>query len=246
MRINYFLITLILIVTVFQYQAVSQDPHEYKIRGTRMEGRDRKPVSAPGLELLSFVGYKEKIDLAKEVNLKIRFYLLKDTSVYITAKELNIREFYKMKPLQIQWSKGWQEFGPWPTKEVLKPLQLSLNKLGIIGRVRSNDRIGSGEIAPLIIYGNQLPEYIRQYTLHFIPNQDLKKVEYKLYMLGEEKPIKRERIMEQFGGVPFSITIDLTNQDKGLYKLVLDCKYKNRIGGPQRTYTFYHNPIVEQ
>lgn len=239
---------ILLLVIAFKYLAFSQshDRYEYKTRENRMEGRERKTVSAPGLELLSFLAYKEELgDPDKNVDLKIRFYLEESTSLYITAKELNIREFYKMRPLQTTWSKGWQEFASWSTGEVLHPLGLSPNDLGIIGRIQKTDRIGSCKIAPLIIYYSKLPNHISQYTLHFIPKQDLKKVEYTLYKFGEKKPILSDRIMEIFGGVPFSITIDLSAQMEGDYQLVVDCRYKNRTGGPQRTYTFYHNPEVK-
>ena len=64
-----------------------------------MEGIKEFPSNAPGLELLSMIGYCENIIADSSVDLKIRFYLEKDTTVYITAKELTTHRFYMMKPL---------------------------------------------------------------------------------------------------------------------------------------------------
>ncbi len=219
--------------------------YEYKKRGIRKEGRADILVSAPDLELLSMLGYCEELNPDNNADLKIMFYLEKDTTLFITAKELKIREYYIMKPIQSKWKKGWQEFGPWPTSEVLKPLGLSLTEIGIIGRIREKDRIGSGLIAPLIIYHSNLPATIDQYTTYIVPKQSLENVKYKVFLPGEKEAITEGHIIELFGGVPFSINIDLTQQSEGYYKLVLDGKYKNRMGGPQRTYTFYHKPKVK-
>jgi hypothetical protein len=242
---------LILYIIILSFEAIAygQGRYEYKKRGEkpgiRMEGRDYDNVGGPGLELLSFLGYREEMEVPKNISLKIRFFLERDVNLFITAKELNVREFYKMKPLKTKWLKGWCEFGPWSMNEVLIPMDLTLNELGVIGRIDTTDRIGSGEIVPLIIYYSRLPENVTQYVLKFVPNQDLKKVEYKLYKKGNNTPLFSDQIIELFGKVPFPIAIDLSRQKEGSYKILLDCKYKNRIGGPQRSYIFYHKPTVK-
>jgi hypothetical protein len=242
---------LILYIIILSFEAIAycQGRYEYKKRGEkpgiRMEGRDYDNVGGPGLELLSFIGYREEMESPKNKSLKIRFFLERDTNLFITAKELSVREFYKMKPQLTKWSRGWREFGPWPTNEVLVPLDLSLNELGVIGRIDTIDRIGSGEIVPLIIYYSKLPENVTNYVLKFIPNQDLKKVEYKFFKKDNNNPFFSDQIIELFGKVPFPIPIDFSQQEEGSYKIVLDCRYKNRIGGPQRSYRFYHKPTVK-
>ena len=239
---------ILLLFIIFQQpeKVYCQDPYEYKEHGIRMEGRTYEEVSASGIELISFLAHKEEFDPGKDVDLKIRFFLENDTSLFITARELNIRKYYKMKPIQTDWAKGWQEFGPWPTKDVLSPLGLTLDELGVVGRIRTNDRIGSGRVAPLIIYYSKLPEKIGEYTLYFIPRQELASAECRLYMQNEKIPIQRELINKGlFGGVPFPIKIDISQQREGIYRLILDCRYKNRTSGPQRTYTFYHKPKIE-
>jgi len=221
----------------------SQNNYEYTIRGKRLEGTERRgAISAPDLELISFLAYKEPLKVGSNANVKIRFFLEKDTSLYITAKELNVIKKYKMKPLQNIWSRGWHEFNPWPTDDVLHPLGLSLDEIGIVGRIGLN-RIGSGKIAPLLVYSSNCPDRIAKYELHFIAKRDLKKVKYALYECNGDAAAVRGAEKRIRGNVPFPIVIDCSQVGEGSYRLVLDCKYKNRKGGPIRTYIFYHKPV---
>jgi len=237
------LLGLLLSITLFQKETFLEDPYEYQDHGNRNEGRRAIGIGAPDLELLSFVGYKEEIEPESSVVLKIKFYLQRDSFFYITAKELKVRHFYLMKPNMNQWQKGWQEFAPWPTKDVLRPIRLSIDHLGIVGRLH-HDRIGSGEIAPLIIYHSRLPSKLQSYILYLTSKEDLRKLDYKLFKEDENEPVIQHQIRNLFGGVPFSINLDLSSFTVGYYKLQLDGRYKNKFGGPHRSYTFYHNPRV--
>ena len=228
---------------LFNNLAFSQDL-EFRDRGNRSEGVKAFGISAPDLELLSFLRYKEKVEPKTNVILKIRFYLQKATFFYITAKELKVRRFYLMKSNINNWPRGWQEFAPWPTNGVLRPLELLLDDLGIVGRLQ-HDRIGSGEITPLIVYHSQFPTELMRYMFDFVSKKDLQRIEYKLYKLSQEEPIVNKKIRGLFGGIPFSISIDMSNYGEGYYKLVLDGKFRNEFGGPHRSYTFYHHPRVE-
>lgn len=238
------LLTILLTIVIFLSGSISKESFEYKKRGNREEGIRAVGIGAPNLELLSFVAHKEKTKWDADIILRIRFFLPKVSSFYITAKELRVRKFYIMKPLQHKWPSGWHEFSPWPTKDVLKPLGISLDDLGIVGKL-NRDRIGSGEIAPLIIYHSSMPSQVNKYTLHFLPRDNLKRMEYRLYKVYPETLVAQQRIMMLSGGSPFSITLDLSNQNEGYYKLIMDGKFKNRVGGPQRTYYFFHKPDVK-
>ncbi len=238
-------LTLAALLNTLPNDLFSQDPFEYKNRGNREEGRRPIGVGAQDLQLLSFVSYIEKVDLDTNVNLKIRFYTTAESQVYISAKELQGHEFYEMKPLQHNWSPGWQEFQPWPTDEVLRPLGLKPNHLGFVARL-NQDRSGSGEIVPLLVYHHELPPVIENYSVYLLAQEALRKVEVRLYAPEQETPMWVNQIREVFGAAPFSIQLNLPDQSPGWYKLIIDCRYRNRIGGPQRTYTFYHNPIIEK
>jgi len=87
------LLGLLLSITIFHEEVFWQDPYEFKDRGNRKEGRIAVGISAPDLELLSFVGHKEEVEPNKSVVLKIKFCLQQDTLFYITAKNLRCAIF---------------------------------------------------------------------------------------------------------------------------------------------------------
>ena len=160
--------------------SVSQKRYEYKLRGgNRYEGIKPIGVSAPDLELLSFFSYKEDVVSGTDVNMKIKFFLKSESRVYITAKELILRKFYLMKPLKTNWKTGFQEFSKWPTREVINPLSIKMREIGIVGRI-SRDRIGSGDVVPLVMYHSESPITVDSYTLVLRPKRALSLIEYTL------------------------------------------------------------------
>lgn len=228
-------------------KALPQPQLDFKDRGNRNEGVKRFNVSVYDLELLSFIGYLENVGVGKKVDLKIKFFMNEDTSLFITAKELMPQKSYLMKPSRTRWPKGWQEFSSWPTGQVLNPLGINISQLGILGRLK-NDNPGSGEVAPLIIYHSKPISQIKTYTLYLRPKENLSKVQYSLYRVGSQVPIIKKITLHNiyYGGMAFPIVVDLSNQQTGYYKLIIICDFENQFGGPKRTYTFYHNRVVEK
>ncbi len=244
MRLYYFLV-FFLLITVIQHPSHSQQRYNYEERGNRMEGIKPIDVSVYDLELLSFVSYIEPTELNLDVDLRIRFFADEDTNIFISAKELMPQKSYLMHPNKTEWLKGWQEFGPWPTSEVLKPLKITIDELGIVARLRK-DWPGSGTVIPLYIYHSKLISKIEGYTIHLKSKENLDKVQYTLYRLGSTIPIKENTVFSKFyGGVAFPIKLDLADQKSGYFNLVIDCEFESKIGGPKRKFTFYHNKFVE-
>jgi hypothetical protein len=236
-------------------EAAQKDPYAYKVRGKgedrREEGRKGIGISAPDLELLSFLGYQEKTQQGMQAtDLRLKFYMRQkeeeeENEIFIKAQELVVHEFYLMKPLRKKWTQGWQEFS-WPTQEVLNPLKISIHQLGVVGRL-NHDWTGSGAIVPLIFYYNAPPKRINKYILYLRPKENLSKVAYKLYKFGNSEPVIEDVLIHPFyGAEPFPIEIDVSNQSAGDFKLVIKCRVRNQISGPRRSYTFYHNPTVSK
>lgn len=228
----------------FQYVLLFSQDYTYQIRdGNRWEGIRPEGVSAPDLELLSLIVFRENYNINSNVTLKLKFYMWEKANLYITAKELVPNKYYFMNPLKVDWEKGWQEFSEWPIDAVLRPNHINSDQLGIIGRLY-NDRIGSGVIIPIILYQSNVPKHIDQYTLHFVSKEDLRIVAWELYHVNSNVLIMQDNLHELLGGCPFSIIIDFSNEKSGYYKLTLNCRYKYRPGGPKRTYFFYHKDEV--
>jgi hypothetical protein len=241
------LFTIPLLIVILHCPSYSQEDFKYKDRGNRKEGIKPFDVSGCDLELLSFLSYLEPAREDTTVGLKVRFFVPQDTNVFISAKELMPQKSYLMHPDTTYWREGWCEFSPWPTGEVLKPLGIAPNQLGIVARLRK-DWVGSGGVIPLCIYHTRPIAKVEKYTLHLRSKENLSKVQYTLRRLGSKEPvIGRITLRSKFyGAVAFPITFDLDDQRPGYFKLIVKCEFEGKIGGPKRNFVFYHNPIVEE
>ena len=126
--------------------------------------------------------------------------------------------------MQKFWHKGWGEFGPWPTHAVLKSLEISPNELGIVGRLKSK-LSGSGEITPIIMYYSNQPNVSNRYRFYFKSMRNLSYAEYELFKVGSKVPIKKNRLLDIYGDVPFPIVLNFSNQPAGYYELIINCQY---------------------
>ena len=109
------------------YTVFANEEYGYERRSNRFEGLKGIKRGAKDLRLLSFVTYREPLSLSDSPELRIRFFLLQPSEVYITAIQIRDQgdSYYYMNPVQTTWGSGWQEFHSWPTNEVLKPLEIS-------------------------------------------------------------------------------------------------------------------------
>ena len=101
-------------------------------RGNRYEGRIGVPVGNPPLELLSFVGSSPSLPVGAppDVVLKIRFFLPDSSFAFISVRELEEEKQYWMEAKQTSWQRQtWNEFTPWPIKDVLLREEIPLSNL---------------------------------------------------------------------------------------------------------------------
>jgi|GEM_PF-1983195 len=230
-------------VSLKAFYSYDEDWKKQNDLGNRYEGRKSIEVGAPAIQLIAFYRYQEKFD--NDDTLKVKFYILNSSAIYLTAQELEIREFYWMEAKPKQWKPGWNEFSPWPVKDVLGKLDIPPDNLGVLVRLDDND--GSGQISPVILYCQSLPSKITKYKAYFRPSIALSGGIYEIYKGCNEKKeiIERGLIGVQSAGVPFLIIFELKNDWKGLVKFRILVHLKNRITPkPSREYCFYHIPVV--
>lgn len=212
-------------------------------RGNRYEGRIEIPVGAPDMELLSFVGCRDPY--MGDATLKIRFFLPSIAPVFIHGRELREQKQYWMESKPTNWQpQKWNEFGPWPTRDVLTREGIPWSNLGVVIRLHSATT-NSGELQPAFVYHRKLPPYVEKYTLYLRPNTTLKKVTSSLYTKTDnfKLPWKASSLLgEKIAGEPFLIELDVRDLAEGPVRLEIRGAYKDRIGGPLRNYTFYHIP----
>lgn len=212
-------------------------------RGNRYEGRIEIPVGRPDLELLSFVGFQEAFD--HDVTLKVRFFLPSHSEVFIQGRELQEQKQYWMESKPSAWkARAWNEFGPWPTREVLGRDGTPWWNLGVVIRLRKQTTNG-GELVPAFVYHSTLPRSVTEYIVYLRPNSTLKKVTWSLYRIANNQKVEMKTLWgEKIAGEPFSVTFKVRGVPEGPMVLHIQGKFKNRMGGPIREYKFYHKPGI--
>lgn len=214
-------------------------------RGNRYEGRIEIPIGKPELELLSFTGLLEPF--SKDVTLRVRFFLPLDSSVSIEGRELIEQTQYWMASKPAPWQAGrWNEFGPWPTREVLDREAIPSRNLGVVIRLRS-EVTASPEILPAFVYHATAPTTVSKYALYLRPNVDLQKMSYSLYRIVNDREAEvhvSSLVGDKVAGEPLLIELPVPDLAEGRMRLVIRGLYKNRAGGPMSEYTFYHVPQI--
>ena len=180
-------------------------------RGNRYEGRREIPVSRPDFELISFLGHQE--DYEVDVELRVGFFVPEAGGATIYAQELRDEKQYWMESKPGDWQVGgWNEFGPWPTREVLDEEQIAAWDFGLYVEVEaaagSQDAI---HLAPAVLYHSEVPDRLEVYTLCLRPNWDLKRLEVSVSPAdgGGGEVILRDRVLHQMPvGEPIQLDLD--------------------------------------
>ncbi len=228
--------------------AFAQADEQWKKRndlGNRYEGRIGMPVNNPRLELLSFVEGSSNFPpgAPPDVTLKIRFFLPADAPpAFVAARELEEQKQYWMEAKQTSWKpRTWNEFSPWPTKEVLHKEAISLTNLGVTVQLGEATR---NRFAPAIFSSDSALGAVISYTLYLRPGATLKRVDYLLSPSGiGAKPREKALFGEKLAGVPFALKVDVADLPEGPMRLKVVGIHKNKDGGPVTEYEFYHQPL---
>ena len=242
-----FTILTVLLISQCVYPQKPKRPYK-EYDGARFEGQIEMPYSGSDFKLISFMGYKEKASDDKNTILKIRFYFpySASDSLFITVSEIvKTNKFYSMQPIKKHWQPNmWQEFNDWPIKDVLLPLDLSIDEIGILGRL-NNPEEGNGTIMPMHLYYSNFPDSVTDYVIYFKTQKDLKKLHYEVRDLNSDKVIESRDINNIYGKLIYSINIGLSGYPVGLYRLIFKKELKDEPGmRPCREYKFYYNPVL--
>ena len=145
-------------------QALRYGPREF-----RYEGVKEKPVFGFGIELLSaLVDYRDAPERVGD-RLHIRFYLKQPDEVHIVVRELDYDKYYwldKAEP-RTPWKAGFDNVFDWPTNEVVRPLGLRVDELGVVARLGVDQPSAIEKVAPALFYQSQFPTRVTAYVFHF-------------------------------------------------------------------------------
>jgi hypothetical protein len=216
------------------------DDYNYRQHGNRMEGLRRIPTSGSDVDLLSFIACRERISTQGGANLRIGFYVPSAGAVHLIATEIGRHgpSHYQMRPLQKTWDAGWQEFGPWPTTDVLVPLGIPLESIGVVARVGTESE-GSGAITPVALYANSRPTDCATYSMWLLPTNTLSTLDVVVASAAGHI-FHRDRLLALPANAPFQVTFSLKAAPDGEYRAFLDGRELDRTTGPARRFTFHH------
>lgn len=220
---------------------------EYQNRADRYEGVRPKPVSGYDIEVISVLADHQESEATLPDQLRVRFYLVKQTDVYLTVREQDFRLFYwldKVKPRKEWESRAHNEF-IWSTGTVLKQLSggLQTRELGVLIRLRKPTPSTVEDVAPALLYSAALPQRIDAYVFTLKSNNDAK-LSCSVFKEALREPIMTQNFRRVPGGRPFVIHWSARGEPDADYKLVCEGFF---IGSNQRveqTVRFYHKSGV--
>jgi hypothetical protein len=166
-----FLLTCLL---TFPLNSWAENHLTYQNRGSYYEGIKPKPVSGYDIKLISVLAdYRESTTSFPE-ELKIQFYLLEDTDVYIIVRELDYQQFYWLDKVThaASWSEGFGNTFTWSTGLVLQDLDDSMNMydLGVLTCLGQSTPSSIEHIAPAIFFHTSPPATVTGYWFTLKPN----------------------------------------------------------------------------
>ena len=237
--------------TLISNDVLSQNELKYRLRGEksglRYEGVIQEPVSANFTLISATLGRVKWDKNLKPSELNIRFYSLSKTKANVRVREINSLRSYRLDAARDIWSEGWNYFGPWPTSDVIDPLKLEVNNLGITV-TESKSPNDSGQLFPAILFQKGIPPLLEKYTFIVKSSTGLSPFSWSLYRVKGDRNLRvasESRYIEKLpAGTPFDIHIRAKELIKGYYKLRIrgELLSHDRKEIVRKTYIFYRQP----
>jgi hypothetical protein len=221
---------------------------DYQNRGDRHEGVKPKPVSGYDIEVISVLtDYKDSTNQVPD-QLRVKFYLRRQTAVNLTVREQDYRLFYwmdKVKPAR-GWEAGAENEFAWPTGTVLKQLDAKLNmyELGVLVRLGKDTPQSVEDVAPAILYHSHPPEAVQAYLFTMKTNGDAR-MSCSVYRDGEAAAMMTQAFRRIPGGRPFTVRWDAQGAGEAGYTLVCKGYFLDTNQPVQQTVRFFHKPTVK-
>lgn len=206
--------------------------------GNRLEGTLNRGFTEGDVELVSFTGSPITYSIASPATLDVWFFG-SAAGLTIRAKELSPRLFYAMESKPGKWTAGaWNNLGPWSTKDMLIPLGVQPNNLGVVVWLDKP----RGEVAPAFAGAPPSSETPIRYTVVLRATKPGPGLEFTLY----KKDGKDTKLLEGKRG-PFEkdvpqrieLAIDSAVRDGEPLELVIQPTFDKTLP-PASVYTFVH------
>ena len=225
----------------------------------RREGTTTRQDALVDLALISIHRYVQPFDSKAPVNatLNVRFYVPPNipdpTKVFVEAVELQDSFHYLMEAKPAEWKLGqWNVFGPWPTKDVIDPLPVHSDNLGVRAGLQE---AGSGPLYfPVDVYDKKTPPVKQNYTFNFSTGQDLQSLQIAVTnKLGapaklDLKPLscnadhQRPSCVLYPAGTSQVFSLDMSQLSEGEYHIHLVGHIPNTTETTSLSIRVYHHP----
>jgi hypothetical protein len=211
------------------------------------------PHGDADMELLGVV--RSRINFKPKTDLRVHFFLPSastaqassaQTSVLIQAREIVPLHNYYMQSKPGTWSFGnWNDFGPWPTGDVLDSLGIDSSNLAVLASVR----LDTGALAylPVEVLTTGASSLSSLYTFQLTSSWNLHSVESALITPSgrtEQLPLLQcsagPTCILHDADTPFSFSLDLGGRPEGIYRVHIVGHVPNNSFHPELSVQIYH------
>lgn len=212
-------------------------------RGNRHEGLIDKPVGGPDLLPLSFVGWRETF--TSDVDWWVRYFLPESSQLRVFGRELTDRHHYWMESKEVRGEGGcWDEWGPWPTGDVILKEKIPAVNLGILVQPEG-DQGGELVLIPAFVYHSSLPESVSHYIFVLAPGRKLRQVSWELLRLDDPlaAPLRAGTLPgTREPGLPIAMRLPIQDLEAGWMKVLVSGVMPNRRDPVALSFRFFHQP----
>lgn len=185
--------------------------------------------------------YRQPFSPNDALTLNVAFFIQGDASrARLTAREIEREEFYWMEPNPQAWRPGWNRFGPWPVRDVLRGLNIGSDNLAVLARL-DGFPTGGGRVAPVFVGTLNTAVAVSEYQAFFIAAKKLESVSWQLKK-ADGSVLQKGSLGRKLPQTPFTIKLPIGSLPAGALRLELTCALES--GESHLDYEFFHQPGV--
>ena len=236
------LVLLLALGLLLPSMAAAQDSLEYQPRGNRSEGTKDELVGGEFIKLIGAMveaggSFSPGTDALPE-NVSIKFLLGPDeNNAFLRVREHDRETFYLLDNVIQQWHPGKINQFSWPSKEVLRPLELTLSQLVVLVRLTGNVPTDDERVAPAVFLPQKVPEKVDKYRFYFQLLND-SCIGWKLFRAGSSEVLAERGKDEEYD--VFRVEWDASGHPDGEYVLIVEGHFMSDNTKIEQRVTFRH------
>jgi hypothetical protein len=183
---------------------------KYKFRNNRCEGFYNSDITSYSLQLANLTCGQVSYTLSESEVIQVLPLFDNNCQVQIQASALHLRKYYRMDS-EISSDKSLN----WPVNEVLLPANLSANKIGVCGWIKSEDE-SIATVIPLKVNSLETPvSGCNKLLLIFTSNIDLDRITYRIGSVNGDNSGNIQELPRQvfYAGNPIQMMLDISMLD---------------------------------